>query len=365
MTPGSDTRIVGFLFDRIGSGLADYAASASTAMIGYIGPAAAALLTIYVLLWGTGLATGQIGEPFTDGMKRILRMIVVVGVALTVGVYQDVVVDFFEQVPVELAGQIEASAAQGATQASDDQALAKVLDDCIAQGLALGGVVWDAAAVVSRLSLFAPTSDGLVLQFLALILYLVVILTVALAAATIFVARMGLALLLAVGPLFILMALFPQTRRWFDAWLGQAVRFVLLFVFVACVSALLFPLLGQYYQSLASATGEPEALMNALKAVGLSLAVGWVVLQLQSMVMAFGENVAQQVAGTNGRRWGAGAVAASGAAAMSGAGAYVAGNDVRVLGRARSSRPAAGAGGRAGVGMARRVAGRHNTIEGI
>lgn len=360
MIPGSDTRIVGFLFDRIGGGLADYATGASTALIAYIGPAAAALLTIYVLLWGTGLAAGQISEPFGDGMKRILRMCVIVGVALTVGVYQDVVVDFFEQAPGELANQIEASAPQGgAARGTDDQGLAATLDDCIAQGLALGNKVWDTAAVVSRLSLFAPTSDGLVLQLLALILYLTVILTVALAAATIFVARLGLALLLAVGPLFILMALFPQTRRWFDAWLGQSVRFVLLFVVIACVSALLFPLLGQYYRSMASSTGEPEALVNALKAVGLSVAVGWVVLQLQSMAMAFGENVAQQVTGTHGGRWSAGVV--------SGATPSLAGSDVRVYGagRARSAHASAGTGGRAGVGMARRVAARHNRIEGV
>lgn len=355
MIPGSDTRIVYFLFDRIGAGLQGYAAEASTTMIGYVGPVAAALLTIYVLLWGVGLASGQISEPFTDGMKRILRMCVIVGLALTAGVYQEVVIDFFEQAPAELASQLQG----GGAQVSDDQALAKLLDDCIAQGLALGNTVWDTAAVVSRLSLFAPTSDGMMLQLLALILYLIVILTVAFAAASIFVAHLGLTLLLAVGPLFILMALFPQTRRWFDAWLGQAVRFLLLFVIVASVSALLFPPLAQYYQSLASLTDAPEALVNALKAVGLSLAVAWVLLQLHSIAKALGEGAALQVAGTGGRLWGAESEATSGTATAS-----VAQRD------ARSEAPSAGREGaatgmRAGVGMARRSAVRRNTIEGV
>lgn len=354
MIPGSDTRIVYFLFDRVGAGLQGYAADASTAMIAYIGPAAAALLTIYVLLWGVGLASGQISEPFTDGMKRILRMCVIVGLALTVGVYQDVVVDFFEQAPAELASQLQG----GAAQASDDQALAKLLDDCIEQGLRLGNSVWDTAAVVSRLSLFAPTSDGLMLQLLALLLYLSVVLTVAFAAAAIFVAHLGLTLLLAVGPLFILMALFPQTLRWFDAWLGQLVRFVLLFVIVAGVSALLFPLLAQYYQSLASSTEAAEALVSGLKAVGLSLAVAWVVLQLHSIAKALGEGAVHQATGAGGRLWGIETATASGGATTPVTHDSVAG-DAPPTGRERAG------GVRAGIGMARRSATRRNTIEGV
>ncbi len=353
MIPGSSTRIVDYLFEQIGSGLQDYAAGASTTMIGYVGPIAAALLTIYVLLWGVGLASGQITEPFTDGIKRLLRICVIVGLALTAGVYQDVVVDFLERAPAELASRLQDDDAQAST---DDKGLAKVLDDSIAQGLGLGNEVWDTATVVSRLSLFAPTSDGLMLQLLALITYLVVILTVALAAATIFVAHTGLALLLAIGPLFILMALFPQTRRWFEAWLGQAVRFLLLYVFVACASALLFPLLTQYYQALTSLSGAAEALLNALKGIGLSLVIAWVVLQLHSIAKALGEGAAIQLVGAGGRLWGSGTAVVSSSAGAASAPAVrrAAGGDA-----ARRT----GTTARAGAGMARRTAVKRTTIQ--
>ena len=66
----------------------------------------AVLLTIYVLLWGVAMASGQISEPFTDGMKRIVRMCIIVGFALTAGIYQSTIVDLFNQAPAQLANAI-------------------------------------------------------------------------------------------------------------------------------------------------------------------------------------------------------------------------------------------------------------------
>lgn len=353
MSPGKDARVVEFLLERLGSDLQGYAADASTAIIGVIGPAAASLLVIYVLLWGVAIASGQISEPFTDGMKRILWMCVIIAVALTAGVYQDVVVDFFEQVPAELAKAMHTS---GGKTVTDAESLAPILDDCIGKALGLGNAVWDNAVALNQLSLLGMTAEGLMLQLLAVILYLSALLAVGIAAATIFVANMGLALLLAVGPLFIVLALFPQTRRWFEAWLGQAVRFVVLFVIIAIVSGLIFPLLGGYYQSLTQGSFAEQALVNALKGIGVSIAVACVLVQLYSIATAIGQGAVVRIgdigARLSGRASGAAPVVVHTAAPASGAAALPA--------AAGGGRPVRDA--RAAVGRARRMAVQRGSI---
>ena len=107
------TMIARFLFDQVGAGVTTFANEGSASLIAFIGPLAVVLLTIYVLLWGVAMASGQISEPFTDGMKRIVRMCIIVGFALTAGIYQTTIVDLFNQAPAQMANAI--------TQGTDSQ----------------------------------------------------------------------------------------------------------------------------------------------------------------------------------------------------------------------------------------------------
>jgi type IV secretion system protein VirB6 len=52
------------------------------------------------------------------------------------------------------------------------------------------------------------------------------------------VAKFGLGLLLALGPLFICAALFPATRRFFDGWAGQCLNYAFLTALFSSASAI-------------------------------------------------------------------------------------------------------------------------------
>ena len=134
----SDTRIAHWLLDSIVTTTTNYVNAASSTMVAIIGGAATALLTIYVLLWAVGIASGRINEPFTDGVKRVIRIVVIVAFALTAGFYQDQVAQFFLQAPSAVAAKL---VAPGSSSGSSPASIADVLDNAENQGIQIGDVL--------------------------------------------------------------------------------------------------------------------------------------------------------------------------------------------------------------------------------
>ncbi|MGH9439855.1 MAG: type IV secretion system protein, partial [Terriglobia bacterium] len=286
---GSNTRIAHWLLDSIVTTTTNYVNSASATMVAIIGGAATALLTIYVLLWAIGIATGRINEPVTDGMKRVMRMIVIVAFALTVGFYQGQVAQFFLQAPSALAADL---VAPGSNSGSQPTTIATVLDNAENEGIDIGNKAWDQAQTLHWWDRFG-------FYLLAFVIWLSVTAVVAIACGIIFMAFISTALLLAIGPLFILLAIFPQTLRFFEAWLGQVVNFAILFLLVACAISLCFHFLSDYLTQIR--TDQWDALViDTLKVFGATLATLAVLFQTRAIASALGNGIALQAQGMAG-----------------------------------------------------------------
>lgn len=357
-TPVQDTRIARFLFDRIGTSVQEFVNEGSATMIGIIGPVAVSLLTIYVLLWGVAMASGQISEPFTDGMKRIIRMCIIVGFALTVGIYQGTVADLFKEAPMELASQMTMPGGQAV---DDTDSMALLLDNTLAKGFKVAEKPWDLGVEKNNQSMMGISGEGLAFQGLAIFLYIIVVIVVAVAAGLVFVAYMALAILLAIGPLFIMMAIFPATQRWFESWLGQVVNYGIMFLLVALACGLLFTMLDTYFSDLAVQTLN-EALMATLKAVGLTIAMVGVLLQMNSVASALAGGASIQAANVAGKLAGMGMAVASGGrtALMTGA-AFRAGMKGERFDKFKTDSERLGGAIRTGMEMARRRFSGSNT----
>lgn len=285
------TRVAHFLLDGIVDTITQFAQSNSEALINVISRPAADMMIIYVLLWGAGIASGQIQEPFGDGIRRILRIITITILGLTAGNYQGVIVDFFVHVPAELAtAMVSPGAGTGGGSATS---LADILDNALARGLAIGGQAWDMA---ESLSIF----DGAIGYYLiAMILYVVVAIIVAIATGIVFVTFISLALLLAVGPFFILMAIFQTTQRFFEAWLGQVVSMAILFLLVGSAVSLCFTVFEKFVTALPQDSWE-DTILNMVKVLTSAIAIITVLWQTQVMAAALGQGIAmsaQQFAG--------------------------------------------------------------------
>lgn len=357
----SPTQIAGFLLDQILTVTQNYANSASAKMIGIIAPVAGSLLIIYVLLWGAAMAAGQIQEPFTDGAKRIIRITAIVAFALTVGVYQGSISNFAFSVPSQIATQLESAMPSPKsntcvyTPDPSETALASALDSAASEGFCLGSKAWDKA-----------DWHHIGMYLVAVITDISTAILVAVAAGILFVTYVALAVLLAVGPLFILFAIFTQTQRFFETWLGHVVNFMITFILIGCALGIIFAIFDSYLDTIFADYTGPDVLMDCLKLSGMVVAMVMVVLQVKHMASALGGGVALGAAGVGGR------LAAAGRGWRSGARAALTGSSHTPIGTPGSGRQALDhykAAGKAlaapvtaPLNLARRVFGSSNSV---
>jgi type IV secretion system protein VirB6 len=316
----SDTRIAHFLLDSVAADVTKFANQNASALINTIGPAASAMLSIYVIMWGLAVVSGQSGEPFGDGVRRILRMCAIVSFALTAGIYQSTISDFFLTIPSALAASM--SNPEVGEVSGDPVTLATALDASLQKGVDIGNRVWSVGDKQGLLD-----GGGLAYYLLALIIYFSVASIVCIASGIIFVAFIATALLLSVGPIFVLMALLPATQKFFDLWLGQLVNYAILFILVACSVSMCFTMFDEFVKSLPTAIAA-ETVINTVKIVGATIVIVAVLIQTYGMAAALGGGAALSAQGVASRALQAGK---AGAGAAVGAGRAVATGNSRSM----------------------------------
>jgi type IV secretion system protein VirB6 len=203
--------------------LATFISSKTALVAAAIQPALIALAVVYVIGWGYLQASGQIEEPLLEGIKRIARVALVIGIGLRLWLYNALIVDTFFNAPGQLAAVL-IGAPDSVT----------IVDQIIMQGGDTATALMEKGGIL----------DG---NFAYYIAGFFVYIAVGLAAIyTIFLlslAKIALSILLALGPLFIATLLFNVSRRFFDAWIAQLSNYAFLAVLTTLVVALLMQLL--------------------------------------------------------------------------------------------------------------------------
>jgi type IV secretion system protein VirB6 len=257
-------------------------------------PAVVTLATIYVMAWGYLHLTGKIDEPVLTGLKRILVMVLVMGVGLRLWLYNTLIVDSFYNAPAQLAAAIVGSADPVGT-----------IDTIWNRGGAVAGVLWAKAA-----SSWSVGSVGFYLAG-ALVWCLVGMLCVY-AMFLIALSNIALSVLLALGPLFITLLLFDATKRFFGAWIAQLANYGLITVLTVMVAALLLRIV-QSYAIQTAARGTALQTVDALNMVLIAVLVFLVLRQVMPIAsgLAGGASlnsfsVVSRSLGSTGRgiRWG-------------------------------------------------------------
>ncbi len=206
-------------------------------------PAFVTLGTVYVMFWGYMQLTGRIEEPFMTGLRRIMLLVLVLGGALQLWLYNAVIVDTFYNAPAQLAAAVAGAGSPVST-----------LD-----------VVWQAGGTVaSQLWNRGGVFHGDFGFYIAgILVWIIMGLVCCYAMFLIALSKIALAVLLALGPLFIGFRLFEGTRRLFDAWLMQLANYGFITVLTVLVGALLLSLI-QAYATQTAARGTALATVDAL-----------------------------------------------------------------------------------------------------
>jgi type IV secretion system protein VirB6 len=216
-----------------------------------IEPALIAMAVVYVMLWGYLHLTGRIEEPVSNGLTRIVRLVVVLGVGLHLWLYNDVIVDTFYRAPAQLANAIIGT--------SDPI-------DTVDAIWTRGGTVAENVKHLGSgfFSGLGFELESLIVWFLTAVLCVYVMFLISLSS-------IASSVLLAVGPLFVAFYLFDGTRRLFEAWVVQLVNYALVTILTVLVAALLLHLVESYATQTAargSATTDVDAL-DMLLVMGL------------------------------------------------------------------------------------------------
>ncbi|HEY2780844.1 MAG TPA: type IV secretion system protein [Steroidobacteraceae bacterium] len=222
-------------------------------------PAVLTLATIYVMAWGYLHLTGKITEPFEVGLKRIALLALILGVGLRLWLYNTVIVDTFYNAPAQLAAAMVGAADPVGT-----------IDAIWDSGGTVAGNLWDKAGVWR--GDFGFYLAGAVVWCLIGVLCVYSMFLIALSS-------IALAVLLALGPLFIALLFFDGTRRFFSAWIAQLANYGLITVLTVMVAALLLRIV-QSYAAQTAARGTAILTVDALNMMLVALLVFLVLRQV-------------------------------------------------------------------------------------
>jgi type IV secretion system protein VirB6 len=245
-----------WLSDRLTTYISTQAANTAQALE----PAAVTFGAVYVMLWGFLHLRGQIEEPITQGLVRILTLIAVFGIGLHLWLYHDLLVDTFFTAPAQFAAQLIGGAEP-----------VKMIDQIWDHGGRVAAALWDRAGLLSGDPGFYLAALGVYLTVGLMCVYTMFLISLS---------RIALAVLLALGPLFIVMTLFQPTRRYFDSWISELTNYAL----VTILTIMLCSLMLSFVDAFAAQTAARGAEMASVDAINLVLVTALVSLVMRQVL---------------------------------------------------------------------------------
>lgn len=260
--------------------LATYIGDNTAHLAAVLEPAVVTMATVYVMVWGYLHLTGKIDEPLVTGLKRILTLALILGVGLRLWLYNSVIVDTFYTAPAQLAAALVGSGDPIGT-----------IDTIWERGGAVAGNLWDKGGVLS----------GDVGFYLAgIVVWCLIGMLCVYAMFLIAMSSIALAVLLALGPLFVVSLFFDATRRFFSAWINQLANYGLITLLTVMMSALLLQVV-QTYAAQTAARGTAVLTVDALNMVLMSVLVFLILRQIMPIASGLAGGLALSTLGVVSR----------------------------------------------------------------
>lgn len=279
----ASTNLFEAIFDKVDQALDTYITSTAGDIISFITPIFTSLLIIWIAIWGYMMMFGKASEPLQDGVFRILRIGFIITLGLTVGTYTGLVVDFLAKGPETIASVITGSPT-GTSAATLDSLFSKIFE--------VSEAAWDKGGIM----------NGNFGMYLISIIVLVIGAALSLVVAfLILLSKIMTTVLLAIGPLFIIMLLFNTTQRFFESWLGMVMNFGFILILAAAIGQLMTSLADSYISSMMGADASTLANLGdaAMLCIVFALCI-LVVRQVPSVASALGGGVALATQGAIG-----------------------------------------------------------------
>lgn len=232
-------------------------------------------VTLYIVLYGYLILRGSVQEPILDFAFRAMKLAIIVMLVKNAGEYQTYVTNiFFDVLPREIAQALNAGTAPSAS----------TFDSLLDKGQASATDIWTRASWPIDIVTGVGGIMVIGVSFLVAGIGYVVSLY----------ARLALAIVLAIGPIFIALAMFQSTRRFTEAWIGQLANFVILQVLVVAVGSLLISCIDSTFTAIDSYS---DVLMRPIALCAIGIAALYVFYQLPGIASALASGGASLVYG--------------------------------------------------------------------
>lgn len=232
--------IIGDIYNNFESALNGFYEGAASGVSGYVIPIAWVLLGICMLIWCYLIIEGKVAAPITDWFLKGMGFMIVLYI-MGNGYLSWVAKPLFN-LPSELVTAMSSSA----TNAPDllGQVNEKVVD--------LVSAMFTAGTNLIKELAIGP---AIAIFLMGVLVVVAAYLLLAVALFAIIFSKLGLSMVLAVGPFFILALVLPQTRNYFFSWLNTALYFIFYHVFTAIFIFMFIGIINNYVGKLNSTLG--------------------------------------------------------------------------------------------------------------
>jgi type IV secretion system protein VirB6 len=229
-------------------------------------------VTLYITLTGYAIATGAVESSFWTFVKQCIKISIIAVFALTVDGYVNGVMVAFDGLET---GVSSAMAVNGVPAGSVYQ----ILDTSLGKGIAIVEQCFQKADeagfnIGSALGWFAA---GVTVSVGTILVSMI-------GGAVIIVAKFAIAVMFALGPLFVMCLMFPITAKFFDSWFAQVMNYTLTVVITAIVMTFAMTAYDTFVAAADfSGSGDSNPMFAAMQIGALTGVLIWIILQVGGM----------------------------------------------------------------------------------
>lgn len=267
-----------FIFRFVGDSLSNltdhYVTAASAGLTGALGPVALAGVTLFITIYGLLVIAGKIQQPFQDFLLKAGKIAIIAAIALNAGNYMSWVVGSIQGLESGLIAAMSAGGSTGldtsSTYALLDSSIGNAADKAALAMEKVGEKKWYNVAG------WAPWLITALLMYAGIVIFFLV------GGAMVVMAKFALALMLAIGPLFIMALLWTPTAGFFDRWIGQTLTYVFTIVLLAAVLSMAITIFNELITNTVY-DDESNVLFIGVQILFISGILAFIILQIAGM----------------------------------------------------------------------------------
>lgn len=268
------------MFDQLDAALAAVIA-AYAGVIGWISGPLRVGVTLYIILLGLAIMRGAVEYPFREFVYRGMKLAALV-FAVTTLYGASVGLFTMSGLPREVANAVGASDVSGLGGFFDG-----ILKGAVRAITAIKEIVFVHTTEEGKNLAGIPNNwdEILVSEIINIVIMLAALLASAMGFAICAFALFALALLAAVGPIFVAALLFDSTRSFFFQWLGSIVNYVILVAFALLVTVFISNAADTFIDAISQ---DDSLVLAAVKALGFYALGFFFFLQIPGLAAGLG-----------------------------------------------------------------------------